>query len=354
MADDASTPSQSGRSEPVYVEPQTEPEEPATSYLTVAVIILLLALTVIWVVYKLKGGGTGGGRKTPASGTNPSGTPGPLDNPGDFGNFDRGTPGSAEDLAERRAAGRANSNAPAFTINLRPSRGAPALSQADRERTDVAVTALRALGPRLDVIRAVSGKYPPSGLSASGASNDTNCGNEALTAYMKNRPRFDELNLTTGDTDGDGRAEILDPWGNPYIYFSHEEYALAQHVSGIKAEVGEQGVAVAQQRLGEQDGGAVPPQGGRVGVFAEYDDPSGRLQAQLAADGTDVVGAYPSTTRFGVGAGLRYKINDWLDWDGQFDFDRRNNRPTHYVNYRASTGLTIYLNALKPKADPQR
>ena len=28
------------------------------------------------------------------------------------------------------------------------------------------------------------------------------------------------------DTDGDGRQELVDPWGNPWIYFHHLEYAV--------------------------------------------------------------------------------------------------------------------------------
>lgn len=96
-----------------------------------------------------------------------------------------------------------------------------------------------------------------------------------------------------------------------------------------------------------------PSLAGRIGTFWEYDEPSGRRQAQPVGSG-DITGEYPNVTRGGIGAGVRYKVNDWLDWDVQYDYENRNNRLTGFTNHRASMGFTLYLNALKPRAEAQR
>ncbi|MCE9636416.1 MAG: hypothetical protein K8T90_11990 [Planctomycetes bacterium] len=88
---------------------------------------------------------------------------------------------------------------------------------------------------------------------------------------------------------------------------------------------------------------------GRVGTFFEYADPSGRLRQQDDTFSGDTTGDYPATTRFGAGAGLRYRINEWLDADGQYDWERRNGRAS-FVNHRVSAGVTFYLSALKAKS----
>ena len=91
-----------------------------------------------------------------------------------------------------------------------------------------------------------------------------------------------------------------------------------------------------------------PSLAGRVATFFEYSDPSGLLRQRPVAGGPEGPD-YPSSTRFGVGTGLRYKLNDWLDADMNFEWERRNNRLTGFTNYTASLGLTMYLNALKPR-----
>lgn len=88
---------------------------------------------------------------------------------------------------------------------------------------------------------------------------------------------------------------------------------------------------------------------GRTAVFAEHTDPSGLLRQETVVGGR-TTGQYPSTTRFGAGVGFRYKITDWADLDGQYDWERRNNRITGFVNHRATLGVTFYLNALKPRS----
>jgi hypothetical protein len=99
---------------------------------------------------------------------------------------------------------------------------------------------------------------------------------------------------------------------------------------------------------------------GRVATYFEYDDPSGNLRPDdntnpnpggpLLPDTRTVSGDYPSSTRFGAGFGLRYAINDFMDADMDYFWDRRNNRVDGYVNHHATAGLTFYLNALRPKA----
>lgn len=90
---------------------------------------------------------------------------------------------------------------------------------------------------------------------------------------------------------------------------------------------------------------------GKVAGFFEYLQPSGRIRPQEVGK-SDTTGDYPNTTRFGAGAGVRYRLNDWADLDAQYDWDRRNNPISGNTNHRASLGVTVYLNALKPQWRP--
>jgi len=57
-----------------------------------------------------------------------------------------------------------------------------------------------------------------------------------------------------------------------------------------------------------------------------------------------------NTTREGVGVGMRYAINDWMDVDASTDVENRNDHADKsYRAYTAVLGLTFYLNALTPK-----
>lgn len=68
------------------------------------------------------------------------------------------------------------------------------------------------------------GDYPPS------AGDGENAGIESLVHHLLHSeggpfvsPR--QIRDWLGDTDGDGADEVLDPWGNPWIYFHHSSYA---------------------------------------------------------------------------------------------------------------------------------
>jgi len=87
-------------------------------------------------------------------------------------------------------------------------------------RIGVAREDLRTLVAALGLYRDRFGGYPPS--SAPGE----NAGAEALAesllagpggALLRDEPRL-------GDTDGDGRRELLDPWGNPWVYLHASAY----------------------------------------------------------------------------------------------------------------------------------
>lgn len=88
---------------------------------------------------------------------------------------------------------------------------------------------------------------------------------------------------------------------------------------------------------------------GRVGLFWEHGDPSGRTAYQSNTVGTDTTGEYPETYRGGGGFGLRYAITDYADLDFSYAYERRNNRITGFTNHEINLGVTFYLNALKPK-----
>ncbi|MCG3134390.1 MAG: hypothetical protein HMLKMBBP_01696 [Planctomycetes bacterium] len=92
----------------------------------------------------------------------------------------------------------------------------------------------------------------------------------------------------------------------------------------------------------------------RVATFYEYTDPSGRIAAQPVASPGDTSSDYPGVGRGGLGGGLRYRVNDWMDADIQYDYERRNHRLTGQSNHRASAGVTFYLNALKPRPSATR
>lgn len=258
-------------SAPVYVDQQPEEPRSSTSVIILVVNIVLLALAVFWVVWKSRGDSTGpgkagvvptagtdtasGGKKGGSGGAQPGDfTTDPLNSAGGrggrggAGGADRGSDGPT-DVLDRPAS-----------PSMKPSRRPPALGGEDLARTNAVVGAIEAMGPGLDVFRALTKKYP----SSAGAANDANRGNEALTAWLSQKGRLDATGLKTGDTDGDGKAELLDPWGNPFIYFSLDDYANPQQVSKV---AGSGGAAYAQQRPGTQDGGAQAPQGGPTQKF---------------------------------------------------------------------------------------
>ena len=53
--------------------------------------------------------------------------------------------------------------------------------------------------------------------------------------------------------------------------------------------------------------------------------------------------------RGGVGVGFRYPIEEWVDLDLSFDYEKRNaEQDNSYTNYRGILGVTFYFSGLNP------
>lgn len=237
--------------EPHYAAP-TPPAEPrdappeegrgSTSPLLLALNIVILAVVIGWVIHRAKSG-TG----QPVAGADPLvGTSAMLTPNGGAGgnaitNMTPVAPGSGlSPFVDDDPMGGAGSRgapraADAVTSTIKNGRRVlatrPRLDEATTAQMDSLAQAMSTLGPSVEVIRAVGGSYPPSGNNSYG----TNRGIEALTEVLANRGVLDQSGLATGDTDGDGRKELLDPWGHALVYFSHDDYASSQDVSGVGA-----------------------------------------------------------------------------------------------------------------------
>ena len=88
----------------------------------------------------------------------------------------------------------------------------------------------------------------------------------------------------------------------------------------------------------------------RISALWENVDPSGRTSPKSALTGNTGIREserYEDWDRFGLGLGLRYPIEEWLDIDGTVDMERKNSYPERsYTNYRAVVGLTFYMAGL--------
>jgi hypothetical protein len=207
------------------------------------------------------GGGSDAGIRAPRTGdTNPLFEDGALGS-----RKGEPRPGSGETIDPK--TGKIAPAKPASPYLKRP-RPAVQMSGEDRRRAKELTDGIERIGPGLEVTRTVSGAYP----SSKGDAADANRGIEALTAYLREKGRLDTSGLRTGDTDADGKAELLDPWGRPLIYFSNDDYQNPQQMEGVRSdEAGgadhgngrDRTQAYAQQRAGENDGGPVAPLGGR-------------------------------------------------------------------------------------------
>lgn len=89
---------------------------------------------------------------------------------------------------------------------------------------------------------------------------------------------------------------------------------------------------------------------GRLSAFFEHTDPSGTYPRETIPPTPGTQDA-PNSSRYGLGAGLRWAWTDWVDIDVSADVERnRSDVSTNdYNNYRAVIGLTFYLNALTAK-----
>jgi predicted porin len=105
---------------------------------------------------------------------------------------------------------------------------------------------------------------------------------------------------------------------------------------------------------------------GRIDAFYEHTDPSGRNRPEVVSingrsgPGSGVPAANAAqgglasahnVNREGVGVGLRYAFNEWMDVDWSVDWENRNDHARNsYRNYRGVLGFTFYLNALTPRS----
>ncbi len=70
------------------------------------------------------------------------------------------------------------------------------------------------------------GDYPPTSTGRGG--NNVNEGNESLLRALRATQRlthFEAKSEEVGNTDGDKLEELVDPWGNPFIYFHNADLA---------------------------------------------------------------------------------------------------------------------------------
>lgn len=127
---------------------------------------------------------------------------------------------------------------------------APALVGAKRQaRVKACEADINGIKAALEVYYSRFGDYPPSSLAAYGVTvNDTNNGNEAMVACLqttlKNGPfgdwkedRYQNLdsdeatkNVTNWWFGDNQLRELVDDWGNPYVYFHNRDYAKPEKV----------------------------------------------------------------------------------------------------------------------------
>jgi hypothetical protein len=131
-----------------------------------------------------------------------------------------GNPSPGPDLDSDLVPGLPESRGTALESSLpaAPSSDAPDASR------NVAGAAIAALRVRLEVIKTETGFYP----SSRGGADDAHRGIEAVCAAL---PSAQRARFRTADLDGDGRLELLDPWGRPYVYWSADDYPSPQKLS---------------------------------------------------------------------------------------------------------------------------
>lgn len=88
---------------------------------------------------------------------------------------------------------------------------------------------------------------------------------------------------------------------------------------------------------------------GRISTYYEHTNPSGRSAPQTIPP-NDYSNNAPNTSLEGLGVGIRYAFNEWMDIDLSADVENRNDHTSgSYKNYRGVLGVTFFLNALTPK-----
>ena len=89
---------------------------------------------------------------------------------------------------------------------------------------------------------------------------------------------------------------------------------------------------------------------GRFQTFFEHSNPSGkRSNDNVNGDTVRNQSRYRDVQRGGVGVGARYQLEEWVDLDLSFDYEKRNaEQDNSYTNYRGIMGITFYFAGLKP------
>jgi hypothetical protein len=89
---------------------------------------------------------------------------------------------------------------------------------------DEAAAGIARLCVAIEVRKTTAGWYPES----AGRADDVHRGVETLAEALGPtvRSRFE-----VADVDGDGRPELIDPWGRPFVYWRADDYALGQVIA---------------------------------------------------------------------------------------------------------------------------
>lgn len=304
------------------------PQKNAPSFLLLAVSLLLLAGAIFFVIHRSKSSGDTTGGTRPRAGTAGTGGGGAGDGIGrsqydpktttamDLVDGEFGGSAAADWEAKARALAQiqherqadiSNENRYLTNAGRKPMKHVPALSEADQKRRAQHLAAIAEMGPLLDVEKAVRGAFP----SSKGDERDTNRGIESLARWLGVTGRLESSRLeswgfATGDTDGDGKLELVDAWGNPLIYFSHDDYGSRQDVSRVKADERDpSGTIFAHQRAGwiDQEGRVRLPYSEESNQY--FDD--GRWQAEqryqlwsCGPNGVDDGGSYDDASSWGL------------------------------------------------------
>lgn len=224
--------------------PPERDEKGSSGLLLVAVNFVILAVAIWWVVYKVKSGpaqpeGVAGTRTGTVAdtGTGPNTGVAPLEPISPSSTFDpndeRLRPRSPEGIGPGIPGGLPGENRTAAPgtrdrEGRRVLKPKPLLAAVENARSLTLKSAIDKLGPSLEVYKAVAKDYPSSKRADYGA----NRGIELLVEEMQNRRALDPAVFSMADTDGDGRMELIDPWGNALVYFSNDDYAGTQTLSG--------------------------------------------------------------------------------------------------------------------------
>jgi hypothetical protein len=95
---------------------------------------------------------------------------------------------------------------------------------------------------------------------------------------------------------------------------------------------------------------------GRVQTFWEYSNPSSGYNSPTYADGTRPPNQtrQGTQTRGGVGIGFRYPVEEWMDVDLSFDYEKKNgyDHRDSFTNYRGVMGVTFYFSGFTPPSKP--